>query len=167
MDEETKKEIADLRSQVTELKTNLGDFQLKYPLDDESRRIIEDVVSDAILDIVWDDYYYFSKFFEERFMSVSFRPMRVREIKEKIDAKEKCIECSKSNRKEYNLEGFLPGKHQNDREFLTASKVIKFLIKNLELKKLDPKKVEEDLPDAENFDDEYDFMNNEGFFTPT
>lgn len=57
----------DIERRLTELERKInerGDFQLKYPLNESDSKIIRDVVSDRILDIVWNDYYYYSTFFE-------------------------------------------------------------------------------------------------------
>lgn len=63
MDAELRSELDDLKRQIDEMKKPTSQsvdsedkFQLKYPLDNDSVKIIEDVVRERIMDIVWDGY---------------------------------------------------------------------------------------------------------------
>lgn len=65
--EELEFKLAELATKVEDLEQEkqdreLDNFQLKYPLDDKSKKIIEDTISDKILDIAWGDYIYINPF---------------------------------------------------------------------------------------------------------
>ena len=60
--EALERKINDLAGRVNILESKPG--FLDRNLDNLSKEIIEDVVSDRIIDIVWNDYFYYSTFFE-------------------------------------------------------------------------------------------------------
>ncbi len=68
--EQLKNQITNLQSQVNSLmlsKNNNGfsrGFQLSYPLDTQSQKILKDEVSNSILDVLWSEIFYYSTIFE-------------------------------------------------------------------------------------------------------
>lgn len=65
--EELEKEISNLKRDLELVKQEQDTkktFQLDYPIDENSKKIISDVINDKILDLVWTKYYYYSTFFE-------------------------------------------------------------------------------------------------------
>lgn len=61
--EELNKKLEDFSNKLSLVEKN-KDFQLSFPLDTQSKKIIRDALSEEILDIVWNDYFYYSSTFE-------------------------------------------------------------------------------------------------------
>lgn len=65
--EEIEEKFASLTREVKELKSKADPFdksQLKFPLDNQTQKIIKDYISSEILDVAWNDYFYYHTFFE-------------------------------------------------------------------------------------------------------
>lgn len=67
--EELENKIEELSSKVEEQDEKIEELQnkpviLDRYLDNQSREIIKETISDRILDITWDDYFYYQTFFE-------------------------------------------------------------------------------------------------------
>lgn len=61
--EELTKRIESLQQELSELKAG-KDFQLKYPLDEETKRIITQTISSELPRIWWDEIFFLSSVFE-------------------------------------------------------------------------------------------------------
>ena len=61
--QELTKKLDEFSNKFKELDGN-KEFQLHFPLDIQSSKVIRDLISEEIFNIVWDDYYYYSTTFE-------------------------------------------------------------------------------------------------------
>jgi hypothetical protein len=61
--QELERKLEEISSKVKEIE-NEKEFQLHFPMDEQSRKVLKDVISEQILDVVWNDYYYFSSIFD-------------------------------------------------------------------------------------------------------
>jgi hypothetical protein len=73
-DQNPQEEVAKLRQELEEVKRMMRekeDFQLKYPLDDNSIKVLNDVILRDIQDIVWNKYFHYLSFYENVQTNVS------------------------------------------------------------------------------------------------
>ena len=63
MEEELKQRVEQIERDLNELKA-VGGIQLKAPVSTETSKTVTDLIKDNILDIVWNDYFYYSSTFE-------------------------------------------------------------------------------------------------------